>query len=187
MSLVQLGAPQREMTVGGVVTTRRGKFRTQADQIRYLRQMVKEYRGSATVRALARDIVFRQYNVEPRNEVGYALAIGSWVQANVTYVRELPEEFQTPTATIQMGYGDCDDFAVLTCALLEALGIESELVALEWDTPNGRGFGHIFARANVRGMRVSLDATLELPIETMTDPVRMAQQMRLPGLRVMVA
>jgi hypothetical protein len=170
---VRIGAPTWERTVAGdVVTTRRATFRTQSDQIEFLREMVDAYRGLAQMRALARDIVFRVYNCEARNEVGYALAIADWVQRHVTYVREMPEEFQTPVATVAMGFGDCDDISVLICCLCEAVGIETELVGMEWDTPEGRGFGHIFARAVFGRYRVPLDATLEIPVAEMTDPIR---------------
>jgi transglutaminase-like putative cysteine protease len=189
----QFGAAAAEQTLAGdVVTTRHARFHSQEDQIGFLREMVDEYRGHAGIRARARDIVFRQYNCEPRNEMQYAVAIGSWVQANVTYVRELPEEFQTPVNTLLTRYGDCDDFASVTATLCESIGIESELVGMEWMTPTGPGgamvlgFGHIYARAVVHGARVPLDATLEFPIEQLTDPIAVAKQRNLPGLRILV-
>lgn len=184
------GAAQSERTLAGdVVTTRRVHFRSQGEQIEFLRQMVDEYRGHAGIRARARDIVFRQANCPARDEVAYALAIGRWVQANVTYVRELPEEFATPVHTLLTRYGDCDDFASVTAALIESLGIESELVGMSWETPaDPQGaFGHIFTRAVVRGQRIPLDATLEFPIEALTDPIEVGRQRRLPGLRILVA
>ncbi len=188
--IVQFGAPQIEETVAGdEVSTRRARFRSQADQIQYLRTTVDEWRGSAAIRARARDIVFRVYNCPPRNEAAYAVAIGKWTQANIRYVRELPEVFQTPTTTIALGYGDCDDFATVIASLLEAVGIESELVGMEWDNPgraSGRSYQHIFARAVVGGRRIPLDATLQRPVEDLTDPVRIALERGL-RLRVLVA
>jgi hypothetical protein len=186
VSLVHLGAARFESTAAGDFSTRPGRFKTQTDQILFLRQMVNEDRALAAIRGLARDIVFRQYHCPARNEIAYALAIGQWVQANITYVRELPEEFQHAPATIAMGYGDCDDFAVVTAALLESIGIPAELVGMEWDTPEGRGFGHIFARAVFGTHRVPLDATLELPIDAMTDPIKVGLERGL-RLRILVA
>jgi transglutaminase-like putative cysteine protease len=185
------GAAQSERTLAGdVVSTRRVHFRSQEEQIEFLRELVDEYRGHAGIRARARDIVFRQANCPPRDEVAYALAIGRWVQSNITYVRELPEQFATPVHTLLIRCGDCDDFASVTASLLEGgLGIESELVGMSWETPAdpGGAFGHIFCRAVVRGQRIPLDATLEFPIEALTDPIEVGRQRRLPGLRIMVA
>jgi transglutaminase-like putative cysteine protease len=184
------GAAQSERTLAGdVVSTRRVHFRSQEEQIEFLREMVDEYRGHAGIRARARDIVFRQANCPPRDEVAYALAIGRWVQSNITYVRELPEEFATPVHTLLTRYGDCDDFASVTAALCESLGIESELIGMSWETPSDPtgAFGHIFTRAVVRGLRIPLDATLEFPIEALTDPIEVGRKRRLPGLRIMVA
>jgi transglutaminase-like putative cysteine protease len=190
----QFGAVAAERTLAGdVVTTRHARFRNQEDQILFLREMVDEYRGHAGIRARARDIVSREYNCEPRNSMQYAIAIGSWVQANVTYMQELPEEFQTPVNTLLTRFGDCDDFASVTASLCESIGIESELVGMEWLTPTGPGgamvlgFGHIFCRAVVHGARVPLDATLEFPIEALTDPIAVGKERGLPGLKMLVA
>ncbi len=37
---------------------------------------------------------------------------------------------QTPPATLARGYGDCDDKAILTAALLRTLGFETEFLAV---------------------------------------------------------
>lgn len=192
MPLVQYSAPRTERTIAGdVVVTRRAVFRSQADQIAYLRESIDICRGVAAIRARARDIVFRLENCPSHNDAAAAIAIGRWVQANIRYVRELPEVFQTPMATIAMGYGDCDDHVQVVGSLLEAVGIESELVGLEWDAPRGspvkRAFQHIFPRARV-GPRWSmpLDTTLQRPIEQLTDPIRIALARRL-RLRILIA
>lgn len=191
MPLVHLAAPQTERTVAGdVVTTRRGVWRTQADQIHFLRDVVDHFRGSASIRARARDIVFRLNNCPPRNEAAYSIAIGRWVQQNITYVRERPEVFQDPSTTIAMGYGDCDDTAPLVASLLEAVGVESELIGLEWEAPPGspvrRAFQHIYPAARIQSRwRIPLDTTLQRPIEQMTDPIRLAQERGL-RLRVLI-
>jgi transglutaminase-like putative cysteine protease len=191
VSLVYFSPPRVEATVAGdVVSTRRARFRSQQDQIVYLRNMVDVWREVAAIRARARDIVFRLNNCPVRNEVAYAIAIGRWVQGNITYVKELPEVFQTPTATVALGYGDCDDMSTLTACLLEGVGIESELVGLEWDAPPGtsvrRAFQHIFCRAKVGKWAVPLDSTLQRPIEQLTDPIRIGRERGL-RLRIFVA
>ncbi len=179
---------------GQPVVMRRGQFGTQADQVAFLRQLVTAYRSLHTITALARDIVFRQYNCQPKKRLTHAVALGTWVQQNITYVNEGEETFQTPLATLRFGYGDCDCMTVLIASLAESIGIPCELVAVAWAEPLalfGRRssgawvtvfgpstFRHIFPRALVRAggkmRRVSLDATLDQPVEWLTNPVLLA-------------
>jgi len=164
---------------GDVVTTRKVSFASQKEQVDYLRSVVNQYRGVYAIRARARDIVFRQRMCAPKDKRAQALAIGSWVQDNITYVEELPETFQTPTSTVAQGYGDCDDYVQLICSLLESIGIDSELVALQWPAEDGEYFRHIYAVAcfaeKGREVCLPLDATLGLSVYDLTDPIRIAQ------------
>jgi transglutaminase-like putative cysteine protease len=205
--IVRFGEEHIEQTVAGdEVAQRRVTFRSQEDQIRFLRETVRQSSELAAIRARARDIVFRIYNSPQRNEAAYAVAIGRWVQANIQYVRENPEIFQVPTATIALGYGDCDDMVTVVASLLEAVGIDSEIVGMEWETDEGtpapwwarwvgldggrRAFQHIFARAvlPLRGgaWRLPLDTTLQRPMDDLTDPIKLALEMG-HHLRIFVA
>lgn len=171
---------------GRKVTIRRKSFATQAEQVKYLRQMVAAYRGTQGIRSLARDVVFRVLQLPPKRRAAHAVGIASWVQGRITYVNEGDETFQTPIETLRSGYGDCDDFSTLIAALCESLGVPTELVALEWGGTRlpfgfwvGGQFRHIFPRAIVPGpdgrpLRLPLDATLDQPVEALTDPVLIA-------------
>lgn len=55
--------------------------------------------------------------------------------------------------------GDCDDFAMFTCALLEAQGIPTSFctVAAEADEP--RRFSHVYAVAYLGGQRIPMDTS----------------------------
>lgn len=178
--MIVWGNPHVSFGVAGdVVTTRKVSFGSQEEQIRYLRSIVDEYRCVYAIRARARDIVFRQRGCAPKDKRGQALAIGSWVQDNVTYVEELPETFQTPTSTVAQGYGDCDDYVTLIGSLLESIGIDAELVALQWPDTDGEYYRHIYAVASFteRGSQVCLplDATLGASVYELTNPIRVAQ------------
>lgn len=159
----------------GQVKVRRLRVASQPDQVAFLRAMVDRYRANQLVREKAIDIVFREARCAPKAKACHALAIGEWVQRNVTYVNEGIETFQTPVRTLTWRYGDCDDFTTLICSLLEAIGIRSELVALKW-----RGqFRHIFPRAVLPAaggklVRMPLDATLRQPVVELTNPIRLA-------------
>jgi transglutaminase-like putative cysteine protease len=164
---------------GDVVTTRKVSFASQEEQIQYLRSVVTEYRCVYPIRARARDIVFRQRGCAPKDKRAQALAIGSWVQDNITYVEELPETFQTPLATVAQGYGDCDDYVQLICSMLESIGIDSELVALAWPDDDGEYYRHIYAVAcfveKGARIRLPLDATLAISVYELTDPIKIAK------------
>lgn len=181
-----------ETIAGDLVGTRIGVFRSQADQVHYLRQLVSEATPLASIRARARDIVFRVHNAPQRNHAAYAVAIAKWVKANIQYVNESPEVFQDPPTTLAMGYGDCDDMVTLVAALCESLGIETQIVGMEWEHPTtGRAFQHIFARAVIplaggKSWYVPLDVTLERPVEDLTDPIKLAMEMG-HDLRVVIA
>jgi len=180
-----------ETIAGDLVGQRVGRFASQAEQVHYLRELVTEATPLASMRARARDIVFRVHNAPQRNHAAYAVAIAKWVQANVQYVNESPEVFQDPPTTLAMGYGDCDDFVTLVATLVETLGIETQIVGMEWEHPDGRAFQHIFARAVVpmgRGQKwyVPLDTTLMRPIEDLTDPIKLAMEMG-HDVRVVIA
>ncbi len=190
--ICRFGDPEVEHTVAGdEVSTRRVTFRSQEDQIRYLRDTVEMSRCLAAIRARARDLVFRVYNCMPRNDFDYALAIGDWVQRSIRYVREIPEVFQTPTMTIACGYGDCDDHATVVCSLLESIGVETELVGMAWEAEGQTTYNHIFPRALVtsgqqRTVRLPLDTTLQRPIRAMTDPIAIARSRNLRNLRLFI-
>ncbi len=184
--LYSISDPSVETGAGGdVVATRLLQARSQPDQIRIMRQMVDEFAQTYAIRSRARDIVFRVWPTAPKDKRGQAIAIGRWVQNNITYVEEDPEVFQTPTATVAMGYGDCDDMTDLVAALLQSIGITNELWGLEWR----REYRHIFPVAVVPGAsgpeRIPLDASLSTPIEHLTDPVAIARQ-RYGDVRVFV-
>ncbi len=142
---------------------------TQADQVAFLRAMVNAYKGSQFIRDRALAIVFP--TCPAKAKACQALAIGAWVQKHIRYVNEGVEGFQTPVRTLTHRFGDCDDHTTLICALLESIGIKSELVAMKW---NGQ-FRHIFARAVLQGprgpVRIPLDSTLSPPVSALTNPI----------------
>lgn len=190
--MLLIGQPQVEDGIQGdqvlqtVVT-----FSTQEEQIRFLRRVVEQYSGDHRIVSLARDIVFRQYHCAPKDKRAHALALASWVQRNITYVEEIPERFQSPTSTVSQGFGDCDDFVQLLASLLQAVGVEAELVAMEWTEDDGTYFRHIFTRARFveDGQEVSLplDATMSRPVTDLVDPVEIAIDNGRPLRRLLVA
>lgn len=164
--------------------------------LRYLRELVNEWRGRAWTRETAMRIVFGERGPAagwgtgtplegwgPRSPAGckqkdklcHVLTLGRWVQRNLTYVNELPETFQTPKRTFELGAGDCDDFTTFLCATAESLGVESQIVGMK---VSGK-WQHVFPmfvipRPGQRTLRVPMDATLSRPVDQFVNPIKLA-------------
>jgi transglutaminase-like putative cysteine protease len=92
-------------------------------------------------------------------------AIFSWVRENIAYVQDVTdvETLQTPMATMQMGGGDCDDQVTLLCALLEAAGFHTKLVACGFKSGE---FVHVFCQVQLpdQSRWFNLDPTEPYPM-----------------------
>jgi transglutaminase-like putative cysteine protease len=84
--------------------------------------------------------ILRSYQVPNRDDVGQARAVHSFVQSNILYVNEPGDIWYDPLRVLWMGGGDCDDHAIVTAALLEALAFKTKITVLR---RNGRGF-HVY-------------------------------------------
>mgnify|MGYP005989155513 FL=1 len=73
---------------------------------------------------------------KPRDTRAQAARLLKWVQG-LYYVNEPGERLQDPLYTVQVGYGDCDDLAMLLGALCESLRIPWRFV-LSGRTSGGR-------------------------------------------------
>jgi hypothetical protein len=74
--------------------------------------------------------------------------IRDWVATSIDYVSDeeqwdTDEYWQTPEETLNLGTGDCEDFAILLCSLLRAYGIDGELVYVCLSIDNEE-YGHAF-------------------------------------------
>jgi hypothetical protein len=75
-------------------------------------------------------------------------AIRDWVAANIEYETDedqwgVDEYWQTPEETLSLRTGDCEDFAILLCALLRTYGIGAEHIYVAIGVDN-KGYGHAF-------------------------------------------
>lgn len=179
---------------GRPITTRRWKFSGgQAEQVLWMRQLVRTYRATHYVRDLARRIL-AESRCPARDKTCHALAIARWVQDRIAYVNEGDETFQTPPRTVDLGYGDCDDHAILVATLIESIGISAEIVAM---TLGSGTFKHVFARAVIpppalggvaagdgKPLRIPLDTTLPAPLGT--NPITLALSRGAPRVDSLV-
>lgn len=72
--------------------------------------------------------IFRRAGIQSRDYVGQARALLKYVQETIYYVNEPDERLQTPSYTLRVGYGDCDDCAILLYALARSVRLPAKLV-----------------------------------------------------------
>jgi len=92
-----------------------------------MRQIVEQYGRDPRIAQLTMDVI-RKAGVPSRDYVGQASAILAWIQQNIYYVNEPAERLQAPLLTVKMGYGDCDDLAMLANAMFESIRLSWKFV-----------------------------------------------------------
>jgi hypothetical protein len=133
------------------------------ETLKAMRDQVRQDKFNSWVRDFAQSIV-RQ--VQPKDWMGEVCAVFDWVQTNIRYGLDTNgvEVIQAPHVTLELGYGDCDDFVCLLCGLLEALGHDTFICALGFDA--AENYSHVIALCAGAGGEtglISLDATEAQP------------------------
>lgn len=83
--------------------------------------------------------------------------LNSFVRDKIRYVRDIRnvETLHHADTVLTLRCGDCDDKAILLCALLLSIGIPCQFIALD----QGKGFVHVWSRAWCRGQWIDCDPT----------------------------
>lgn len=153
------------------------------ERMKFLRKSAEQRAMDPRLRDLAARILL---SVEQRQYERQAAAILQWVQQHIRYLNEPNEILQDPLVTLQKGYGDCDDMALLLACLYEAVRLPWRFVlsgrlkgaSTRWvegtPFPSGMVPGHIyvvvgwppfrpttwrFAEPTVKGRPLGWDAT----------------------------
>lgn len=118
--------------------------------------LVDQGKQSPRIISTARRITQQVRNFD---QLGIVRAVCSWVKRNIRFRNDPTgiEALATADVTIDHLSGDCDDFAVLICALLESLGIECSLVAAATNPANTEAFTHVWPEALVKGRWFACD------------------------------
>jgi transglutaminase-like putative cysteine protease len=124
--------------------------------------------GQATAEALGSDLA----NAPDWHR---SRAVFDWVKRNITFEtdeRLLYELLGTgpdnellirPELLLRFRRGDCDDYSMLTCAMLLRAGIPCQLVTIAADRQEPQRFSHVYAQA-------LLDGRVRFPMDTSHGP-----------------
>lgn len=127
-----------------------------------MRRIKEKYKIKPWIIELARQIVTDRNAV---TEIDQMKAVFNWMKGteskpNILYVKDPHdvELLQFPEVTIRTRTGDCDDHAILSSSLLEALGIPAKFRIVSYKPD--RGFQHVYTIARSRGQWYPADTTL---------------------------
>lgn len=133
------------------------------ETLKHMRKLVQQGLCDVNVRDLANRIVRR---VPGKDWFGEFAALLDWVRGNVRYSLDPDgvETIQDAQTTIRLGYGDCDDFAVLVATFCGCLGHPAALIAIGCDAPGQ--YSHVLTIASGAGETpwVAIDATEAHPL-----------------------
>ena len=58
--------------------------------------------------------------------------LASWLSRDFLYQWKMPDRAQGPQETLDLGAGDCEDFAILSSSILTRLGIPNEVLVIQF-------------------------------------------------------
>ena len=119
--------------------------------LREIKEIIKRYKTTPAIRILIGKIL---NGVDGRDFKNVLDRIIKFVKEKVRYQKDVNEieTLQSPLRTIQLGFGDCDDFTILLATLFEAAGYPVKLVLVS--NRADKIFNHIFI--NVCGLDIDL-------------------------------
>ncbi len=129
--------------------------------LKVMRDIARDSRTNYAIRKLAEKII-TDANVPAKDWAGEARAIHEWVRDNIRYTFDIDgvEQLQTPDKLLETRKGDCDDMALLTAALLIALGHPSRFVAVGFSPGD---LSHVFVQTKIGARWFTSDTTEAKP------------------------
>jgi transglutaminase-like putative cysteine protease len=127
-----------------------------------MRRLVQQGKWNPATRDIANQITA---TAAAKDWVGELAALFYWVRENIRYSLD-PNDLETiqgAEQTLSLGYGDCDDIAILLATLCECAGHPCCFVALAFYPPGD--FSHVVVIASAAGESewICLDATEQFP------------------------
>jgi hypothetical protein len=135
-----------------------------AATIAAMRSLIDEGKKDPVVYELARSIL-RKARVAAFDLAGEARAIYEAVRRNLRFTRDIrgKETLHSARELVRLRMGDCDDYTILMCALLESVGLRTHIVTVANDDRDPQTFTHVFPEVFVNGRWVAVDAARKKP------------------------
>jgi transglutaminase-like putative cysteine protease len=124
-------------------------------------RLARQYKKDIGIVTLARQLIEgAPGRANQKNYADFIRILQNFVRDKIRYVQDIKniETIQTPTRTLEIRTGDCDDKSLLLAALLESIGIPARFLALGY---NGENYSHVIVEARL-GQRW-------LPLECIAD------------------
>jgi len=131
-----------------------------AATLRSMSALVREYKKNPRIRDLAAQLTQDLRSKDYYNE---AARLHAYVRDEVRYLQDVRgvETVQTPTLTLDLGGGDCDDKALLLCSLLESIGHKTRFMAVGFQPGE---IDHVFCETKIGHDYVAAETTEPVPL-----------------------
>ena len=130
-----------------------------AATLRAMADMVREYKKHPRIRDLAAqltgDLASKDYHAE-------AMRLHQYVRDEIRYLQDVRgvETVQTPTLTLDLAVGDCDDKALLLAALLESIGHPTRFLAVGFQPGE---LDHVLVETTIGNHYLAAETTEPVP------------------------
>jgi predicted transglutaminase-like cysteine proteinase len=103
--------------------------------------------------------ILRDSGARPYDWTAQARAIFRWIQRNIRFVRDVhgTEALHAAPTIVQLGMGDCDDFTILTCSLLQTIGFDTRIVTIANHPEAPQTFSHVYPEVEIDGRWIPAD------------------------------
>jgi hypothetical protein len=130
--------------------------------IREMRRLVRQGKQDPVIHELAAKIL-RTARVPAYEWEAEARAVFDSVHRNLRFTRDVHgnEALHGAADIVRLGIGDCDDFTVLICSLMQTIGAPCRIITISVD-PDGE-FSHVYPEVEINGRWIAMDAARRAP------------------------
>jgi transglutaminase-like putative cysteine protease len=135
-----------------------------AATIAAMRELIDQGKKDPVVYELARQIL-RQARIRAFDSEGEARAIYEAVRRNMRFTRDIrgKETLHAARELVRLKMGDCDDYTILLCSLLESIGYQTRIVTVASDPRDPENFTHVYPEVSIGGRWKAVDAARRNP------------------------
>lgn len=132
--------------------------------VRAMRRLIERGKRDPLIHSLAAQIL-TQANVPSFDKEGAARAIGEAVHRNVRFTDDVVgvETLHSAREIVRLQIGDCDDFTILICSLLETAGLPTRIVTVSANGEDPTQFSHVYPEVNIDGDWKAVDFARRSP------------------------